>query len=114
MGLMYMEKIKGLRKHKEIEKYLEEAETRVSWARKQNLLNQIMNGEDIVPYHFNMSQDEWTKKRLEALNEGFTKLRAKKIIQEDDYLDGWDYYYWVGIMSALRWVTGAEKDFLDT
>lgn len=26
----------------------------------------------------------------------------------------WDYGYWSGILAALRWVMGDEKDFLDT
>lgn len=26
----------------------------------------------------------------------------------------WDYGYWSGILAALRWVTGEEKDMLDT
>lgn len=34
-------------------------------------------------------------------------------IPEDGYSD-WECGYWNGIMGALRWVLGAEKDFLDT
>lgn len=34
-------------------------------------------------------------------------------IPEDGYSD-WDCGYWNGIMGALRWVMGDEKDFLDT
>ena len=30
-----------------------------------------------------------------------------------NYTD-WECGYWNGIMSALRWVLGDEKDFLDT
>ena len=26
----------------------------------------------------------------------------------------WEYGYWSGILAALRWVTGEEKDMLDT
>lgn len=34
-------------------------------------------------------------------------------IPEDGYTD-WECGYWNGIMGALRWVMGDEKDFLDT
>ena len=34
-------------------------------------------------------------------------------IPEDGYTE-WECGYWNGIMGALRWVLGEEKDFLDT
>ena len=34
-------------------------------------------------------------------------------IPEDGYSD-WECGYWNGILGALRWVMGDEKDFLDT
>lgn len=34
-------------------------------------------------------------------------------IPEDGYSD-WECGYWNGIMGALRWVLGSEKDLLDT
>ena len=34
-------------------------------------------------------------------------------IPEDKYTN-WEDGYWNGVMSALRWVLGEEKDFLDT
>ena len=34
-------------------------------------------------------------------------------IPEEGY-DSWECGYWNGIMSALRWVNGLEKNFLDT
>lgn len=34
-------------------------------------------------------------------------------IPEDGY-DEWECGYWNGILGALRWVLGEEKDFLDT
>ena len=34
-------------------------------------------------------------------------------IPEDGYSD-WDCGYWNGILAALRWVLGEDKDFLDT
>ena len=40
-------------------------------------------------------------------------LNTYKDIPEDGY-DTWECGYWNGIMGALRWVLGDEKDFLDT
>lgn len=34
-------------------------------------------------------------------------------IPEDGYTD-WECGYWNGILGAMRWVLGSEKDFLDT
>lgn len=34
-------------------------------------------------------------------------------IPENGYTD-WDCGYWNGILGALRWVLGEDKDFLDT
>lgn len=34
-------------------------------------------------------------------------------IPEEGY-DDWECGYWNGILGALRWVLGDEKDFLDT
>jgi hypothetical protein len=34
-------------------------------------------------------------------------------IPDDGYTD-WDCGYWNGILAALRWVLGEDKDFLDT
>ena len=34
-------------------------------------------------------------------------------IPEDGYTD-WECGYWNGILGALRWIFGDEKDFLDT
>lgn len=40
-------------------------------------------------------------------------LRSYKDIPNGGYTD-WECGYWNGIMGALRWVLGDEKDFLDT
>ena len=116
--MMYVNKIR-LRRHKEIERYLDEAETRVSWMRKQYALDRIANGEDQVPDGYHMTQEEWIKKRFDALNQGLRVLASKNILGKvgkhpEDPLDGRSYDYWQGVMSALRWVVGMEKDFLDT
>lgn len=40
-------------------------------------------------------------------------LSTYKDIPKDGYTD-WECGYWNGILGALRWVLGDEKDFLDT
>lgn len=40
-------------------------------------------------------------------------LRTYDDIPRNGYTD-WECGYWNGIMGALRWVMGADKDFLDT
>jgi len=40
-------------------------------------------------------------------------LKTYKDIPEEGF-DNWECGYWNGIMGALRWVLGDEKDFLDT
>lgn len=50
----------------------------------------------------------------EASRSGMERiLAAYDDIPEDGY-DTWECGYWNGILGALRWVTGDEKDFLDT
>ena len=103
-----------MRKEKELYKYLEEAECRVSWVRKTNMLNRIANGDDPMPAGFPGTQEAWTKKRLELLDQGFKSIQKKFVIDATDPLAGRSYEYWEGIMSAIRWVLGDEKDSLDT
>ena len=40
-------------------------------------------------------------------------LRTYNDIPDDSYTD-WECGYWNGIMGALRWVLGDDKDYLDT
>lgn len=40
-------------------------------------------------------------------------LKTYDDIPEDEY-SKWECGYWNGILGALRWVLGDEKDFLDT
>lgn len=47
------------------------------------------------------------------------RLTAIKIIEKEypevlNGFDDWECGYWNGIMAALRWVMGDEKDFLDS
>lgn len=103
-----------MRKEEALRKFLEEAECRVSWVRKKEMLNRISNGEDPVPPGIPYTEDEWKKRRLEALGRGFKSILSKGYVNPENPLDGMEYDYWVGIMSALRWVLGDDKHFLDT
>lgn len=77
---------------KEIQKYLLEVSDKVWLARTRPSENS--NVEDIRNRNVNRILDEYPD-----LRDGYTE---------------WEYGYWSGIMSALRWVMGEDKDFLDT
>ena len=103
-----------MRKENELKKFLEEAECRVSWARKTMMLGRIVSGDDPVPPGAPYSEAEWKKLRLDAISQGFQSILSKGYIDTTNPLDGRDYEYWEGIMSALRWVIGDDKHSLDT
>lgn len=103
-----------MRKEKVLRKFLEEAECRVSWVRKTVALNRIANGGDPIPPGAPYTEEEWRKLRLDALDQGFKSILSKGYVNPEDPLDGMEYEYWVGIMSALRWVLGDDRHFLDT
>jgi hypothetical protein len=42
------------------------------------------------------------------------RICDKYEIDYEEPVSDWDYGYWSGILAALRWVMGDEKDFLDT
>lgn len=81
------------RREKEILKYLDEAFDKV-WLTRTH--------ECDIP--------EIEEKRLENIQRIFATYND---IPEGRYND-WECGYWNGIMGALRWVLGDEKDFLDT
>lgn len=79
-----------MRKQKEIQEYLDEAFDKVWLCRSHP------------------SNDKFIEKhRMLKVEEILSKY---KDIPESD----WDYGYWSGILAALRWILGEEKDFLDT
>lgn len=81
------------RKTKEIQDYMEEAFDKVWLMRSHPTDNpEIENG------------------RLESIER---VLNMYDDIPEEGYTD-WECGYWNGILGALRWVLGAERDFLDT
>ena len=52
---------------------------------------------------------EIEKRRLKALKEV-----EKKYPEVKDGFDDWECGYWNGILGAMRWVMGEDKDMLDT
>jgi hypothetical protein len=81
------------RREKEILKYLDEAFDKV-WLMRTHACD--------IP--------EIEEKRLESVQR---ILETYEDIPQEGFSD-WECGYWNGIMGALRWVLGDEKDFLDT
>lgn len=104
----------AIRKLKDIDEYLAEATDRVAWMRKTWTLNKIAIGGDLVPPGVPYTQDEWQKLRLDALDKGFKSILSAGRIDPANPLSGREYEYWEGVMAALRWVKGCDKDDLDT
>ena len=51
---------------------------------------------------------------LEKCNQVIDEVCKKYNIDFKKPMSDWDYGYWCGILSALRWVMGEDKDMLDT
>lgn len=85
---------RGIRSIEEIEAYAKEADDKVWLMRSYDIANGI-------PAH------EVSRKPAERI------LNTYDDIPKDGY-DTWECGYWNGIMGALRWVLGCEKDYLDT
>lgn len=83
-----------LRSRDEISEYLKEADDKVWLMRNCSIA-------DKEPVH------EVSRKGVMRIFETY------RDIPKDGYTD-WECGYWNGIMGALRWVLGDEKDFLDT
>ena len=86
------------RSKKEILAYEAEMHDRVWWVRAhatdvENLPEDIKKG------------------RQEALDRIEKELG---LIYNETKVSDWSYGYWSGILAALRWTLGNEKDFLDT
>lgn len=92
----------NIRTEKEIIEYRDEAFDRVSIVRKQAIFENIVNG-----------TKELTPDKLHVFK-GIIDKCEKYGIDFNEPISDYDYGYWSGILSALRWVLGDEKDFLDT
>ena len=87
----------------EIDEYMAEAYDRVWLIRKQDMFLNMIAGTELV--------DE---KVLEKCNEAIDEVCREYDINFSELASDYEYGYWSGILAALRWVMGDEKDFLDT
>lgn len=89
----------GLRNVKEIQEYMDEASDRVWFDRATQRSSDLGLRKDI----------------LESKMANIKRIEDEYGLNREDGL-GTDlnYGYWSGILAALRWVLGDEKDFLDT
>lgn len=90
-------------KKSEIEEYEREAYSRVWLVRKQAMFWDIFEGIDSIEVE-----------DLGACLGKIDEVCEEYDIDFQDATDDWDYGYWSGILAALRWVLGYEKDWLDT
>lgn len=90
----YLEYEPEMRTENEIQEYLDEAFDKV-WLMRTHPVEHL---------------PEIEKRRLEAIER---ILNTYDDIPEEGFTD-WECGYWNGILGALRWVLGDEKDFLDT
>lgn len=91
------------RSDEEIYGYMDEAFDRVWLVRKQNLFCNMLMGEESINADI-----------LDGCNKAIDEVCKKYDIDFQEPVSDWDYGYWSGILAALRWVMGDEKDFLDT
>lgn len=87
------------------------------------LYNDIRDQDEIVEYLDEAFDKVWLMRNCristrnpinEKSRNGMNRiLKEYSDIPKDGYTD-WECGYWNGIMGALRWVLGDEKDFLDT
>lgn len=82
-----------MRKREEIEQYRKEAFDKV-W---------LMRSHPVADEEVETRRVAGVKRILNTYND----------IPENGYTD-WECGYWNGILGALRWIMGEERDFLDT
>ena len=99
----YPEYIQEMRSEEEIGEYMTEACDRVWLVRKQDLFCNLLMGEETVYADI-----------LEKCSQAIDEVCEKYNIDFQEPVSDWDYGYWSGILAALRWVMGEEKDMLDT
>ena len=92
-----------MRTEEEIGEYMDEAFDRVWLVRKQVLFEQMLCGQATIDVNI-----------LKGCMESIDKVCEKYNIDFQEPVSDWHYGYWSGILAALRWVMGDEKDFLDT
>lgn len=84
--------------------------------------DELRTVEDIQEYMDEAFDKVWLMRSRPTDNPDIERRRIRAIdrilntyddIPDDGYTD-WECGYWNGILGALRWVLGDEKDFLDT
>ena len=99
----YPEYSQEMRSEEEIYKYMNEAHDKVWLVRKQNLYYNLLLGKESINVDV-----------LDGCIKAIDEVCKKYKIDFKEPVSDWDYGYWSGILAALRWVMGDEKDVLDT
>ena len=99
----YPEYEQEMRTKDEIYEYMDEALERVWLVRRQNHVCRLLLGEESINLDI-----------LVGMNKAIDEVCEKYNIDFQEPVSDWDYGYWSGILATLRWVTGDEKDCLDT
>lgn len=99
----YPEYIPEKRTNEEINEYMSEAFDRVWLTRIQNHTWDLLMGKESIDSNI-----------LDGMNTAIKEACDRWNIDFKEPVSDWDYGYWSGILAALRWVMGEEKDMLDT
>ena len=91
-----------MRKRDEVIEYIQEASARMWLIKEQALFWDIFEGVESIT----VEDLGWSLKKIDEMCEEYD-------ISFQEVFDDWDCGYWCGILAALRWVLGYEKDWLD-
>ena len=91
-----------MRTEGEIKEYEAEAFDVVWLIRKQQMFTNILLGVEAI-----------STEQLETVMQAIDEICLKRDIDFQEPVSDWGYGYWSGILAALRWVMGDEKNFFD-
>ena len=91
-----------MRKRDEVIEYIQEASARMWLIKEQALFWDIFEGVESIT----VEDLGWSLKKIDEMCEEYD-------ISFQEVFDDWDCGYWSGILAALRWVLGYQKDWLD-
>lgn len=92
-----------MRTKEEIQEYESEAFDRVWLVRKQDMFANMLAGTESIQADI-----------LDGCLKEIDRVCKEYNIDFKEPVSDWKYGYWSGILAALRWVMGDERDFLDT
>lgn len=92
-----------MRTEGEVKEYEAEAFDVVWLIRKQQMFTNILMGVETI-----------SAEQLGTVMQAIDEICLKRDIDFQEPVSAWGYGYWSGILAALRWVMGDEKNFLDT